>query len=274
MVGYQNIELPAAASSSATYWMFKTVTFKDVAGATDEQYFDITTILPKKADGSDWTTAIAAANNISSGQLVFQKITSDGAYTERCQWTSRGAMTGWQTLPKDGSAAVQLKPGDYVLKKGEGLIIAYKKTVKCLLQLAGEVELADMSTTIPAAASSSATYWVFGGNFTPVKIDIRDVLPKKADGSDWTTAIAAANNISSGQLVFQKITSDGAYTDRIQWTSRGAMTGWQTLPKDGSAAHVLAANEWTLEPGEGYILAYKKTVPCKLIFPSPIPAAE
>ena len=143
VVGYQNIELPAAASSSATYWMFKTVTFKDVAGATDEQYFDITTI-----------------------------------------------------------------------------------------------------------------------------------LPKKADGSDWTTAIAAANNISSGQLVFQKITSDGAYTDRIQWTSRGAMTGWQTLPKDGSAAHVLAANEWTLEPGEGYILAYKKTVPCKLIFPSPIPAAE
>ena len=268
MVGYQSLTLPAAAANS-TYWSFKTVTFKDVAGATDEKYFDITTILPKKADGSDWTSAIQAANNISSGQLFFQKIAANGAYTERCQWTSRGALTGWQTWPKDGSAAAKINPGDYVLKKGEGLIISWTKTVGCLLQISGEVELADMSTTIPAAAANS-TYWMFGGNYTPVKIDIRSVQPKKGDGSDWTSAIQAANNISSGQLFFQKIAANGAYSDRIQWTSRGALTGWQTWPKDGSAAHALAANEWTLEPGEGYIISYTKTVPCKLIFPCPI----
>ena len=278
VVGYQSIELPAAASASATYWSFKTVTFKEVAGATDEKYFDITDILPKQSDGSDWTTAVSSAKNISNGQLVFQKITSTGAYSDRCQWTSRGTMKGWQTFPKAGSSetAKAIKRGEYVLKKGEGLIIAYAKTVKCLLQLAGEVELADMSTTIPAAASASATFWMFGGNFTPVKIDIRDVLPKQGDGSDWTTAVSSAKNISNGQLVFQKITSTGAYTDRCQWTSRGTMKGWQTFPKAGSGetAHALAADEWTLEPGEGYILSYSKTVPCKLIFPTPIPAAE
>ena len=249
--------------------VFQDRTFKDVAGATDEQYFDITDIRPKKADGSDWTTAVAAANSVSAGQLVFQKITSDGAYTERCQWTSRGSMKGWQTWPKDGSSAQLLNRGDYTLKKGEGLIIAYNKTVGCTLQIAGEVELVNMSTEIPAAAANS-TRWIFGGNFTPVKIDICSVLPKKADGSDWTTAVAAANSISAGQLVFQKITSDGAYTDRCQWTSRGSMKGWQTWPKDGSAAHLLGENEWTLEPGEGYIISYNKTVPCKLIFPNPI----
>ena len=145
MVGYQSIELPAAASASATYWSFKTVTFKEVAGATDEKYFDITDILPKQSDGSDWTTAVSSAKNISNGQLVFQKITSTGAYSDRCQWTSRGTMKGWQTFPKAGS---------------------------------------------------------------------------------------------------------------------------------GETAHALAADEWTLEPGEGYILSYSKTVPCKLIFPTPIPAAE
>ena len=269
-MGYQNIELSAAASASAPAWSFKTVTFKDVVGATDEQYFDITTMLPKQANGSDWTTAVTSSKNISNGQLVFQKISSDGAYTERCQWTSRGTMKGWQTWPKDGSAAVQLKPGDYVLKKGEGLIISYAKTVGCLLQVAGEVELADMSTTIPAAASASSPRWMFGGNYTPVKIDIRSVQPKQVDGSDWTTAVSSSKNISTGQLVFQKITSDGAYTDRCQWTSRGSMKGWQTWPKDGSAAHLLGENEWTLEPGEGYIISYNKTVPCKLIFPNPI----
>ena len=268
MVGYQSLTLPAAAASS-THWAFKTVTFKDVAGATDEKYFDILDMLPQKADGSAWTTAVAAANSISAGQLVFYKISSNGAYTDRCQWTSRGAMTGWQTWPKDGSAAQKIERGDYVLKKGEGLVINYSKTVGCRLQVSGAVEFTDMGILIPAAAASS-TYWMFGGNYTPVTIDIRSVLPKKGDGTDWTTAVAAANSISAGQLVFYKISSNGAYSDRIQWTSRGAMQGWQTWPKDGSAAHVLSEDEWTLDPGEGYVINYSKTVPCKLVFPNPI----
>ncbi|MBR3924235.1 MAG: hypothetical protein IKJ45_14040 [Kiritimatiellae bacterium] len=185
---------------------------------------------------------------------------------------SSGSIKGWQTYPKSGSA-VKINRGDYLLRKGEGLIIAYKKTVNCLLQVSGEVELADTSCTITAAASSSSTSWSFGGNFTPNTVDVLSITPKKADGSDWASSGVGNNVIGSGQLILQKIASNGAYTDRIQYMSSGSIKGWQTYPKSGTG-HALVADEMTFAPGEGFIVAYKKTVPCKLLFPSPISASE
>ena len=190
------------------------------------------------------------------------------------QFISKGSLTGWQTYPKDGSSAAAITRGDFVLRKGEGLIITYSKTVDCKLQVSGEVELTDTSCTIAAATSASSTAWSFGGNFTPNTVDLLDVTPTKSDGSLWPSSGVGQNVLTTGNLTIQKISANGAYTDRCQYVSKGSLTGWQTYPKDGSAAHALVANEMTFAPGEGFIVTYSKTVPCKLVFPSPVSASE
>ena len=280
VVGYQNITIPAVKVANSAEYHFKTVTFKIVGTATDEQYFDITDMTPKKADGSDWISSNSDASGIRNNQMTFQKISLAGAYTDRVQWLSKapaGGFTGWQTFPRDGSAAVPLKKGDFVLKKGEALIIVYNKAYACNLQVSGEVELQDQSFLIPAVAVANSAEYHFIGNNTPAPVDMTKVQLKKADGSDWISSNSDASGVRNNQMTFQKISLAGAYTNRVQWLSKapaGGITGWQTFPKDGSAVQPLKDGDYILQPGDGLIVVYNKSVGCKVIFPLPITPAE
>jgi len=225
---------------------------------------------PKKADGTDWENVNQAARSMKTGNMTFQRVSLDGAYSDRIQWLSKGTILGWQTAPKDSTPAVALKRGDFWLKKGEALIITYQKDVACNLQASGAVELQDQSFLIPANQTSGLAEFHFIGNNTPIPVDVTDIQLKKADGTDWENVNQAARSIKTGNMTFQMISLDGAYENRIQWLSKGTILGWQTAPKDSTPAAALKANDIVLNPGEGMVVTYQKDVACKIILPNPV----
>lgn len=202
-----------------------------------------------KSTGAAWETSPAG---LAKGQLYVRKIDSEGAYGDQYYYISVGNK-GWSDV--NGTA---ISRGDMLLKKGEGLIVYFKKTgaTTCLFQYSGEVEINDTSSVL-------ATGYNFTGNTTPVNVDLKDVQVKKLNGSEWETSPAG---IAKGQLYIRKIDSEGAYGDMYYYISVGSK-GWSD--KDGNA---ISKESFILNPGEGVIAYFKKTgaTGCQIIMPNPI----
>ena len=242
IVGYQNIPVPNGFS-------FRTVTFN----AINAEEFDLTDILPLQADGTEW--AVSGAKRCL-GAITIQKISTSGSYGQVYAFYSTktsDVLDGWQV----GSKTAKVGKGDVTFKSGEGMIISCSKD-GALFQVAGAVSLEDTSVAIPNGFS-------FSGNCTPVVIDLLDILPLQADGTEWA---ATGAKRCLGAITVQKISTSGSYGQAYAFYSsktEGVTDGWQV----GSKTAKVVRGDVTFEPGEGFIVSCSKDAAI-FKFPSPI----
>ena len=244
IVGYQQTNIPNG-------WSFKTVTFKNVSGAT----FDLTDIATFQGSGEPWGATGASR---CLGNITIQKITVDGSYGTAYKYYStstNGELDGWQI----GSKTAKVAKGEVTFAAGEGMIIFCNKSTGAKFQFSGEVELSDTTAVIPNG-------WAFSGNCTPVAVDLTEIGTLQGTGAAWGTTGASR---CLGNITIQKITVDGSYGTAYKYYStstNGELDGWQV----GSKTAKVAKGDVVFEPGEGFIVYCNKTTGAQLVFPKPV----
>ena len=238
------------------------MTFEDLKDATS---FNLSDIQCTKADGSAWLRTGAAAN-ACNGAIYVQKIASNGAYGQKYIYYGKNASDtfgpGWYVGDRasDGSNLVQ---GDAVtLAAGEGLIVYSGKTAKFLVS--GGVKMVKMTGDV-------STGYQFGGNCTPVTLNLSAVNCTKSDGTAWLRTGAAAN-ACNGAIYIQKIAANGAYGQKYIYYGKNSSDtfgpGWYVGDRASDGSNLVTGDAVTFAPGEGWIMYSGKTA--KIEIPSGI----
>ena len=219
-MGYQNV--PVAPG----YQLF-TVTFQAVAGGD----YDVQNIKVVTSAGDDYAT-----NN----RVKMQKVSADGEYGT--QYNYRFSKGGWC------NGSTYLGTGVLMFADGEGVALYNGDSETLYLQVSGAVNLTPVSTSIPASS------YAIIGNFTPVSVDLQDVIPYIGDVQ------CSANN----KVKVQKVSADGEYG--TQYNYRQTKGGWC------NASTFIGRDVVTLAPGEAMAVYNGEASAITLKFPSPVAA--
>ena len=233
-MGYQQIDVNNGYS-------FRTVTFKNIT----QTEFDLTDILPLHADGTPFGETFA---DRCAGNVTVRKIDAKGYYgTTYAYWSVGEEGAGWST--DDGETCI--KPGVVKLKAGEGLIvwndladIDTDDPLAMKFQVSGEVDLSPRSVF--------GNGYSFGGNATPVEIDLTKIIPlRKDEGGNWVEFGETFADRCAGNVTVRKIDAKGYYgTTYAYWSVGEEGAGWST--DDGETC--IKENTVKFAPGEGFIL--------------------
>ena len=111
----------------------------------------------------------------------------------------------------------------------------------------------------------------FGGNCTPVTLNLSDIKCTKPDGTAWLRTGAAAN-ACNGAIRVQKIGADGAYGQKYIYYGKNASDtfgpGWYVGDREADGSNLVTGDAVTFAPGEGWIMYSGKTA--KIEIPSGI----
>ena len=247
-----------------TGYEFFTVTFENIG---DSSKFNLSDIVCTKADGSAWLRTGAAAN-ACNGAVYVQKIDAEGAYGQRYIYYGKNSSDtfgpGWYVGTREADGSNLVKGDEVTLHAGEGLIVYSSKT-GAKFQVAGGVKLEPMTGDI-------VTGYSFGGNCTPVTLNLADVQITKADGSAWLRTGAAAN-ACNGAVYIQKIDAEGSYGQRYIYYGKNASDtfgpGWYVGTREADGSNLVAGDAVTFAPGEGWIMYSSKTG-AKVVIPSAV----
>ena len=201
------------------------MTFKDIGGAE----YDIQNIKVLTTEGTDY-----AVNN----KVKMQKVSAAGEYLTAYNY--RLSKGGWC------QAATYVGTGAVTFADGEGVALYNGDTSALVLQVSGAVNLAPVSTEIPASS-----YKIIG-NMTPVQVDVQDVIPYIGE------EICSANN----KVKIQKVGTDGEYGTAYNW--RQTKGGWC------QSATYIGREAVTLNPGEALAVYNGELSAVTLKFPNPI----
>ena len=251
--GYQNIDIVPG-------YKFFTVTFENIADSTK---FNLSDIKCTKVDGSAWLRTGAAAN-ACNGAIYVQKIDAEGSYGQEYIYYGKNASDtfgpGWYVGTREADGGNLVVDDSITLKPGEGLIVYSGKNAK--FQVAGGVKLEPMTNDI-------STGYSFGGNSTPVTLNLADVKIKKPDGSDWLRTGAAAN-ACNGAIYIQKIDAEGSYGQEYIYYGKNASDtfgpGWYVGTRAADGSNLITGDMVTFAPGEGWIMYSGKSA--KIEIPS------
>ena len=234
VVGYQQIDVNNGYS-------FRTVTFKNIT----QTEFDLTEIVPLHADGTPFGESIL---DWCMGNVMVRKIDAEGAYgTPYSYYSLTDYGAGWSS---DGGDTI-IGKNVMKLKAGEGVIIycdcadLEDNPQDAKLQVSGEVVLAPRAEYLPG--------YSFGGNFTPVAIDLTQIIPQRwdADENKWVDFGESLFDWCMGNVMIRKINAEGAYGTPYSFYSLTDFgPGWST---DGGDT-IVSANVLKFAPGEGFIL--------------------
>lgn len=201
------------------------MTFQNVTNSV----YDIQDIKVLTTSGDDYTV-----NN----RVRMQKVSAAGDYLTLYNY--RLSKGGWC------QAATFLGTGAVTFADGEGVALYNGESTEVVLQVSGAVNLAPVSTAIPA------TSYKIIGNMTPVTVDLQDVIPYIGEN------ICSANN----RVRVQKVETDGSYGTLYNW--RQSKGGWC------QSATFIGRDAVTLAPGEGVAVYNGESEAVTLEFPSPV----
>ena len=231
IVGYQSVALPAQ-----NCYGLLAPTFKEVG----KDSFDLTEIKVVKADGSTFT---------SKKRVQVQKMDlTSGALTTIYQYTTAGNK--WVS-----QSGADVTAGEVVFTNGEAMCVKNGDAAGSALmfQFSGEVELNPVSLEVPASS------YTLIGNFTPVAVDLVDIVPY-VNGEPITS--------SKKRVQVQKMDAvSGALTTIYQYTTSGNKWVSQT------GADVVRG-EVTFVAGEAMCVKNGDTRAVTLKFPNPVQKAE
>ena len=239
IVGYQQIDLAKGFS-------FFTATFKDC----NQETIDIQKITSVQATGAAWKTS-GSGSTKCAGNITIQKIGTNGAYLDEYLYYSTKTPQGWYDANGTYVAA-----GEVTLANGEGLVINNTHQVGAKLVVNGEVDL------VPARVLPKG--FSFCGNFTPVTIDLQDIMSTQADGTAWKTS-GSGSTKCAGNITIQKIGTNGAYLDEYLYYSTKTPQGWY----DATGTYVQAGTV-NFVPGEGFVVNMTHQVGARLVLPNPV----
>ena len=261
IVGYQE-------KSIKNGYAFFTVTFENITDATK---FNLSDLEVLAADGSSLLRTGAAAKSCN-GALYVQKISAEGNFGTKFVYVGRNATDtfgpGWYEGTRD-SAGNNLVSGDAVtFGPGEGMILYTSKADDILkFRMSGGVRLETLGTSVKNG-------YTFGGNASPVTLNLSDVQVTAADGSALLRTGAAAKSCN-GALYIQKITAEGNFGTKYVYVGRNATDtfgpGWYEGTRDSQGENLIAGDDVTFDPGEGWILYTSKADDVlKIVLPSPV----
>ena len=165
-----------------------------------------------------------------------------------------------------------VKAGDVTLNPGEGLMVwSGKNDNAAKFVISGGVKLEPFSGKIK-------NKYQFGGNCTPVPIDLSKIKCLKPDGSDWLHSGAPAN-ACNGAIYLHKIEQNGAYGKHYVYYGKNASEsygpGWYLETWDAEGKNLVKEGDVTFAPGEGWLLWSGKNDDAALLeLPKPIPDAD
>ena len=148
-------------------------------------------------------------------------------------------------------------------------MIVYCGKPAAQFNVSGGVNLQGTTTAI-------ATGYSFGGNSTPVTVNLSDIKCTRSDGADWlrTGFGAAAANACAGVIFLRKISANGAYGQEYKYYGKNATDtfgpGWYVGERATDGSNLVTKDKnVTFEPGEGWIL-YSGKDAAKIALPAPI----
>ena len=221
VVGYQLVSVPAG-------WSVFTPTFKDVGG-TD---FDLKDVVPCDASGNVLTS--------SKNKITVQKLSADGSLLVSYSYTT-ASNKGWHLNN------VAISKGDVVFADGEGIAVNNVSGSALTFRVAGAVDLV-CRNVIP-------TGWSFSGNSTPVRVDLKNIVPCDATGTPLTS--------SKNKITVQKLGTEGSFDLSYSFTT-ASNKGWHL--------NNVAINEGEVvfEPGEAFGINNVSGAVVILQLPSPV----
>ncbi|MBQ4440004.1 MAG: hypothetical protein II909_02545 [Kiritimatiellae bacterium] len=221
IVGYQAVTIKAGA------YQLYTVTFQNI----DDAVVDLTTIVPKAANGSTYT-----GNN----KIRINKLASNGNYLTTYNYrTSKG---GWC------KSATAIEEGDVTMADGEGIAVYNGESSDIQLMFSGRVNLNPMSEAVAPGSYSIV------GNMTPVSVDLTEIVPCDAEG----VALASSNN----KIRINQLEDNGNYGTTYNYrTSKG---GWC------KGATAISAGTVVLAAGEAMAVYNGDSIAVKLQLPPPV----
>ena len=247
-MGYQQFGIPKG-------WSYRTVTFRKV-GST-QHTFDLRDITPVRSDGSAFGTTFS---DRCYANIYLQPLDAEGKgiYGQKYYYysTKTGGVTdGWYAGKKTESGIKVTEP--VLIRDGEGLIVYCDLTAAARLQVNGEVDLTDNTTAIP-------TGWSFSGNFTPVDIDIQNIVPLKTDGTPFGTTFS---DRCYANIYIQPLDDEGQgiYGQKYYYYSTktsGVTDGWYAGKKTESGTKV--TDPLTFTAGKGFIVYCDLTAGARL----------
>lgn len=257
IVGYQQIDVN-------TGYSFFTVTFDNITDATK---FNLSDITCTKSDGSAWLRTGAAAN-ACNGAIRVRKINTAGAYGQEYVYYGKNASDtfgpGWYVGSRESDGSNLIEADDVTLNPGEGVIV-YSSKPSAKFQVSGAVRLSAFSGAVVKGYS-------FGGNRTPVTVNLSDIACTKSDGSAWLRTGAAAN-ACNGAVRVRKINTAGAYGQEYVYYGKNASDtfgpGWYEGSRESDGSNLITGNQVTFAPGEGWIM-YSSKDAANIVIPSPV----
>ena len=223
IVGYMNV--PVEMGYSAFTPVFKDVASEDI---------DLQSIVPCAADGS--------ALGTSKSKIYLYCLSDSGEYGTTYQYNS--SKGGWCV----GSTLVE--PGTVGIKNGQGFAVYNNQGSAISFRVSGSVDF--------VCRNLIATGYSMTGNYTPVSIDIQDIKPYAADGSDLGT--------SKGKIYIYGIDSTGEYTSTYQYnSSKGGWCVGSSLVDEGTVIFA---------PGSAFAVYNNQGAVISFQLPSPISVKE
>jgi hypothetical protein len=228
-----------------------------------------------RPDGQEWLRSGfgAAAANACAGVIYIQKISANGAYGQKYMYYGKNATDtfgpGWYIGERtaDGKNLVTSE-NDITFEAGEGVIVYCGKTAAQFVVSGG--------VNLEATTKEIANGYSFGGNCSPVTINLADVKCLRFDGQEWLRSGfgAAAANACAGVIYLQKISASGAYGQKYMYYGKNATDtfgpGWYVGERAADGSNLVTADKnITFEPGEGWILYCGKDA-AKVVIPQPI----
>ena len=191
-------------------------------------------VLPCAADGTDLGT--------SKGKIYLYCLSDSGEYGTTYQYNS--SKGGWCI----GSTLVEV--GTVGINNGEGFAVYNNQGSAISFRVSGSVDL--------VCRNVIASGYCMTGNYTPTPIDIQDIQPRAADGTDLGT--------SKGKIYIYGIDSTGEYTTTYQYnSSKGGWCVGSSLVERGSV---------TFAAGVAFAVYNNQGVDISFQLPSPIAVGE
>ena len=217
-----------------------------------------------------------AASKACNGLIYLHKIAQDGAYGKHYVYYGKNASDtfgpGWYLIERDAEGKNLVKSGEVTINPGEGLMVySGMNDNAAKFVISGGVKLEPFSGKIK-------NKYQFGGNCTPVTIDLSKVKCLKPDGTDWLRT-GAASKACNGLIYLHKIAQDGAYGKHYVYYGKNASDtfgpGWYLVERDAEGKNIVKEGDVTFAPGEGWLMYSGMNDDAALLeLPKPIPDAE